>query len=193
MGHFAVCAGDCEIPRRQNGPTSGVGGLAKIEPSKLRESEHITVRRATTDDCDGILRCLRSAFAPYENSYTTGAYQDTVLTPETLHWRLRDMCVLIAIDKSEIVGTLAYNVSRSGEGHLRGMGVIPQWHGRGIAERMLNQAELELRAKHCRRCTLDTTAPLHRATSFYRRNGYTPTGKQSDFFGMPLFEYSKQL
>jgi hypothetical protein len=51
----------------------------------------------------------------------------------------------------------------------------------------------KLRASHCRRSTLDTTAALERAISFYRSHGYAATGKQSDLFGMPLFEYSKQL
>jgi ribosomal protein S18 acetylase RimI-like enzyme len=136
---------------------------------------------------------LRSAFAPYERDYTPAAYQDTVLTRETLDRRLHDMCVLVAVNKSEVVGTLAYNVMPGGHGHLRGMAVIPECQGRGIASRLLHQAEFELRAHHCRRSTLDTTAPLERAPWFYRSNGYAATGKQSNFFGMPLFEYSKQL
>src|SRR5262249_48863194 len=103
------------------------------------------MRRATHADCDGILKCLRSAFAAYESDYTPAAYQDTVLTPETLDRRLHDMGVLVAVNKSEIVGTLAYDVLPGGDGHLRGMAVLPEWHGRGIASRLLQQAEFELR------------------------------------------------
>jgi hypothetical protein len=40
---------------------------------------------------------------------------------------------------------------------------------------------------------LDTTAPLLHAISFYELNGYAATGKEVDFFGMPLFEYAKNL
>ena len=167
--------------------------MAEIEPSSFEESEHITLCRATGADREGILRCLRSAFAPYESAYTPGAYQDTVLTPETLDRRLLDMCVLVAVNKSEIVGTLAYNVTPESDGHLRGMAVIPEWQGRGIASRLLHQAEFELRANHCRRCTLETTAVLQPAISFYRSHGYAATGKRSDFFGMYLFEYAKPL
>ena len=167
--------------------------MAQIEPSSFEESEHITIGRATPADCQGILRCLRSAFASYESDYTRAAYQETVLRPETLDRRLHDMCVLVAVRKSEIVGTLAYDVTPGGDGHLHGMAVIPEWQGRGIASRLLDQAELELRANRCRRSTLDTAAPLERAISFYRSHGYSATGRQSDFFGMPLFEYSKPL
>ena len=167
--------------------------MAEIEPSPLEGSDPITIRRATHADCNGILKCLRSAFARYETDYTPAAYQDTVLTPETFDRRLHEMCVLVAANKSEIVGTLAYQVVPGAAGHLRGMAVNPDWHGRGIASRLLHQAEFELRAKHCRRCTLDTTAVLQPAIRFYRSHGYAATGKQSDFFGMYLFEYAKPL
>jgi hypothetical protein len=45
----------------------------------------------------------------------------------------------------------------------------------------------------CARLTLDTTEPLKRATRFYERNDFRPSGVVSDFFGMPLFEYIKDL
>jgi len=41
--------------------------------------------------------------------------------------------------------------------------------------------------------TLDTTRPLERAIRFYERCGYRATGVVRDFFGMPLFEYAKDL
>ena len=37
------------------------------------------------------------------------------------------------------------------------------------------------------------SAPLQRAIRFYERNGYRPSGRVADFFGMPLFEYVKPL
>ena len=46
---------------------------------------------------------------------------------------------------------------------------------------------------HCKRISLDTTQPLKRAIQFYLQNGYLPSGKVTDFFGMPLFEYVKIL
>jgi hypothetical protein len=41
--------------------------------------------------------------------------------------------------------------------------------------------------------TLDTTWPLQRAIRFYERQGYAATGRETDFFGMPLYEYAKPL
>lgn len=52
-----------------------------------------SIRLATMNDSGGILSCLRAAFERYESSYTRGAYEDTVLTPESLQKRLDvDFC-----------------------------------------------------------------------------------------------------
>jgi enoyl-CoA hydratase/carnithine racemase len=50
-----------------------------------------------------------------------------------------------------------------------------------------------LRALNCKRVTLDTTEPLTRAIRFYERNGFRQSGRVSDFFGMKLIEYVKEI
>ena len=92
-----------------------------------------------------------------------------------------------------VAGTIACNVVRAEEGHLRGMGVLPALRGAGMAAQLLSRAESELRSRGCTRITLDTTEPLQRAMRFYERHGYRRSGKVSDFFGMPLIEYQKIL
>ena len=161
----------------------------------MPEQTTISIRKALAIDQDGILACLHRAFAPYECDYTPAAYQDTVLTAESLAMRMQEMQVLVAVLESEntITGTLAFNLLNGGEGHLRGMAVLPEWQGQGISEQLLSYAEQQLRSLNCTRITLDTTAPLRRAINFYKRHGYVKTGKQIDFFGMPLFEYEKYL
>ena len=152
------------------------------------------IRKATLADCAAILECLRMAFAPYRESYTLEAFADTVLTPDTFHNRLSEMSVLVATRTSgEVVGTVAYKVLEGGEGHLRGMAVRSEWHGAGLSTSLLQTAEDELKKAGCKTITLDTTEPLRRAIRFYEHNGYRPTGKVGYFFGMPLFEYSKNI
>jgi ribosomal protein S18 acetylase RimI-like enzyme len=153
-----------------------------------------TIRRAQPDDFAGIVACLAAAFEPYRDRYTQAGYEDTVLTIETCVRRSREMTILVASDRSgRIAGTIGWEVLRAGEGHLRGMAVLPELQGSGIAEDLLTSAEADLRTLKCSRVTLDTTKPLERATQFYKRHGYTATGRVSDFFGMPLFEYEKHL
>jgi ribosomal protein S18 acetylase RimI-like enzyme len=154
----------------------------------------VSIRTATDNDASEILACLQAAFAPYRDFYTPEAFLDTVLRPETLQHRLAQMQVFVAETSSgQIVGTIACRAIGKGEGHLRGMAVLPTCQGTGIADRLLKHAETELRRQNCTRITLDTTAPLGRARRFYEKFGFHRSGKTSDFFGMPLFEFQKYL
>jgi ribosomal protein S18 acetylase RimI-like enzyme len=154
----------------------------------------ISIRCATNSDAPEILNCLHAAFAPYRDFYSPAAYLDTVLTPESLQDRLIQMQVFVAEDSSgQIVGTIACQAISHGEGHLRGMAVLPTCQGVGIAAQLLACAEAELSRQDCTRITLDTTAPLKRAIRFYEKSGYRRSGKITDFFGMPLFEYHKPV
>lgn len=104
------------------------------------------------------------------------------------------MTVLVAIDLSEkVIGTIAYKATADGEGHLRGMAVLPECQGLGIAQQLLGRAEAELIKAQCSRVSLDTTEPLQRAMHFYERHGYVRSGRTQDFFGMLLIEYVKSL
>jgi ribosomal protein S18 acetylase RimI-like enzyme len=151
------------------------------------------VRRADSKDGEAILNCLASAFAPYRNSYTPAAFMDTVLDPELVQDRLREMCVFVAVSKEGVVvGTLALKASGD-EGHLRGTAVLPHWQGRGVAAALLDAAEAVIRNQRCKRVTLNTTKPLARAMRFYERHGFSRAGRVSDFFGMPLHEWVKFL
>jgi N-acetylglutamate synthase-like GNAT family acetyltransferase len=154
----------------------------------------IAVRAATSEDCEGILECLALAFAPYREAYTAEAFQDTVLTSETILKRMAQMFVFVAtVESGDVVGTIACKLMDGGRGHLRGMAVRPEWHGSGVSACLLRKAEEELRKAGCTTITLNTTEPLKRASHFYEKYGFRPTGKVGSFFGMSLFEYSKAV
>lgn len=152
------------------------------------------IRRATATDAQRIRDCLALAFEPYRDHYTPAGYADTVLDHATIHPRLAAMTVLVATtDTGEIVGTIGCQAIASGEGHVRGMAVCPRWQGTGMAQRLLEAALAELRSRGCLRVSLDTTEPLRRAIRFYCRNGFRPSGRVGDFFGMRLVEYVKEI
>ena len=151
-------------------------------------------RRATNGDAAQILQCLAEAFAPYREEYTDGAWNDTVLTSDTLQQRFQEMTVLVAVDEAGmVVGTVAYKLERDGETHLRGMAVRPGSHGLGVAQGLLDRVEADLRGMGCKVLTLDTTRPLQRAIRFYEKNGFRATGGVSEFYGMELFAYEKDM
>jgi predicted N-acetyltransferase YhbS len=152
------------------------------------------IRPATELDIAALLKCLSEAFEPYRHQYTIKAYVDTVLTDRTARARLRSMAVRVAEDASgAIVGTISWSRVSETEGHLRGMAVLPDWQGTGVAGGLLRTALEHLTGAGCRRVTLDTTLPLLKATRFYEKNGFRKSGKTSAFFGMPLIEYVREL
>ncbi|HKQ98359.1 MAG TPA: GNAT family N-acetyltransferase [Candidatus Polarisedimenticolia bacterium] len=152
------------------------------------------IRVATTADVDAVHDCLVVAFERYRNDYTPAGFLDTVPAGDDLAKRMRTMNLLVAAQPGgRIVGTIAYQAVGGGEGHLRGMAVLPALQGTGVAAALLTAAEEGLRAAGCSYVTLDTTKPLERAIRFYERLGYRPTGVVADFHGMPLYEYAKSI
>ena len=161
--------------------------------SHRRSSESFSIRRATAHDSAAILECLSSAFAPFRESYSEKGFQDTVLSPETITTRLREMLVFVAVWEGSVIGTIGCKTVNHHEGHLRGMAVRPEQQGSSVATALLAHAEQELLNAGCSAITLNTTEPLKRAMRFYEKHGYRATGRVRDFFGMPLFQYRKQI
>jgi len=153
----------------------------------------IEIRPAREGDKQRILKCLAEAFEPYREQYTAGAYADTVLDDASLGTRMQSMHVLVAVSSGEIIGTVAGGGPHSGKGHLRGMAVLPQYKGSGVSAELLSAIEAWLGMRGCTHVTLDTTQPLITAMRFYEKHGYSRSGRASDFFGMPLIEYVKQI
>jgi GNAT superfamily N-acetyltransferase len=152
------------------------------------------IRKATASDAEGVADCLRSAFEPFRSAYTTEAFADSAPTASAMARRLEEMCLFVAVTEAgDIVGTVGYKLIDAEEAHLRGMAVPPMHQGSGIAQRLLEAVESEVGLRRCRHISLGTTEPLKRAASFYEKNGYRPSGRVSDFFGMPLHEYTKDL
>lgn len=158
-----------------------------------------TIRRATPGDAPGVLACLRAAFEPFRQQYSAEGFADTTLTVATVHDRLASMAVFVAVTAlgaapGTLIGTIGCQVvDLKKDGHIRGMAVLPDWQGKGVADQLLSAVEQELRRLGCSHATLDTTAPLARAIRFYERRGYRATGRVADFYGMPLYEYAKPL
>jgi len=154
----------------------------------------IEIRPATNQDATAILKCLAAAFETYKKDYSPPAFADTVLTNETVHVRLQQMHALVATVSGNVVGTIAAAWHPDiKEAHLRGMAVLPEWHGQGVAAKLLAAIEAWLLSRSIKRMTLDTTLPLAAAMKFYEKHGYHRSGKIGDFFGMPLIEYEKRL
>jgi GNAT superfamily N-acetyltransferase len=165
----------------------------QVDDAKMPKADiSYVIRRATDADLAGVLQCLATAFEPYRQEYTRQGFAGTVLNQHALRERMRKMHILVAVSDSMIVGTIGGSFAGK-QGHLRGMAVLPEWRGTGVARRLLFAIEMWLAERGCNRVTLDTTLPLKAAMRFYEKNGYVRSGKTSDFFGMVLTEYVKAL
>lgn len=153
----------------------------------------LQIRLAVPQDSDQILECLEVTFAPYKDLYTPAAFADTVLDSFTVKTRMQQMRVIVALLGDQIVGTVSGAPRGAGEGHVRGMAVLPDYQSTGVAKDLLEAIEHWLKENSCNRVTLDTTLPLQRAMKFYEKNGYTRSGHTTDFFGMTLIEYAKDI
>lgn len=164
-----------------------------MDAVRTQPENAVEIRVAKREDAPQIAACMEAAFAPYRDFYTPDAYADTVPSIDGILGRLSNMRVLVAVQGNQVAGTIAGELNERGEGHLRGMAVLMQWQGSGVAARLLVSIEDYLRSQSCSRVTLDTTLPLQRAIRFYQGHGYRHSGMIGDFFGMPLYEYAKDL
>jgi GNAT superfamily N-acetyltransferase len=79
------------------------------------------------------------------------------------------------------------------EGHVRGMAVLPEWRGHGVADQLLETVDSEFRSRECSRISLDTTEPLLLVIRFCEKRGFRRSGKIGGFWGMPLIEFIRNL
>lgn len=149
---------------------------------------------ASLRDREAVMRCLHEAFVPYRHLYPPAAYEDSTLSGRNIEERFATMTVIVAEDiHGDVVGTVAWCKEPAGEGHLRGMAVLPEAQGTNAAEALLRAAEDAMRRAGCKLATLDTTEPLTRARRFYEKHGYGEHPERGDFYGMSLIRYSKPL
>lgn len=157
-------------------------------------TSNFSVRKATGEDASAIHETLKAAFEEYRNYYTEEGFKDTILSSQGVIKRLQKMELYVAvIDDEKIVGTIGWARITDEEAHIRGMAVHPDYHGTGIATALLKRTEREIEKAGYSYITLDTTEVLKRAQRFYQKQGYEHTGKVSEFFGMPIFEFIKKL
>ena len=154
----------------------------------------LEIRPATEEDLSGLLACLAGAFEPFRGRYTPEAFLHTVLDARLGHERLAAMRVWVAREPDgKVVGTLAWVRTSTESGHLRGMAVLPEFQGSGVAQSLLDRVLSEMEGAGCRYVTLRTTEPLDRAVRFYERNGFRPDGVTADFHGMVVTERRRPL
>ncbi|MGN6169807.1 MAG: GNAT family N-acetyltransferase [Solirubrobacteraceae bacterium] len=114
-----------------------------------------------------------------------------------------DVWCLLALDDEQVIGNVALSlVTREdpepppvGTINLWQLFVRPAWHGRGIANVLMEAAVHEARQRGFTRMRLWTPQDQRRARRFYEREGWTLTGRihYESPFGLPVVEYIRNL
>lgn len=151
------------------------------------------IRFATADDVVAIAEVLRNSFAEYESLYTVEGFAATVLTPSQIHVRLNEGPFWVALEKSNVVGTVAAK-SLGDLLYIRGMAVDRFARGKGIGNKLLECAEEYALQNGFKGLFLSTTPFLTRAIQLYESHGFIRSGDGPfDLFGTPLFSMFKSL
>lgn len=153
------------------------------------------VRTTDINDAPAIHNVLFEAFNPYSEQYTEGALNATIVSTKDLEERLGlpDFDVLIVLYKGNIVGTASVKTERGRNVYLCSMAVTPDYYGKGIGYRILEEVEKTAITKGCLTISLETSAPLVNAINLYEKFGFKRTGNKKDYYGVTIFEMVKRL
>jgi GNAT superfamily N-acetyltransferase len=151
----------------------------------------IQIRLATSADLPRLAALLHAAFIEYKSSYTDEGFAATTPTAEQLAKRMTEGPIWVAEENGMLHGAVSA-VSRGEDLYIRGMAVLPESRGLGVAQLLL--ATVERFAQSHKRLTLSTTPFLINAIRLYERSGFRrTTDGPHDLFGTPLFTMVKKL
>jgi ribosomal protein S18 acetylase RimI-like enzyme len=153
------------------------------------------IRKLAPPDREPILRVLRSddTFTEEETTVATEVLDGAIADPG------RDYHILVAEDAGEVLGYVCYGPTPMARGtfDLYWIATHREARGRGVARKLVEAMEAELRAAGARVIRVETSLldAYGAARAFYDRLGYVEAGRIRDFYrpGEALLIYTKAL
>lgn len=144
------------------------------------------MRLALVEEADSVAAVLSRAFGPLRARYTPEAFAYTVGTSETARSRIDEGPVWLALEASRPIGTVSAYCCGD-RLYVRGMAVIPETQGLGVAKELLGRVLAYGIEQRSRSLFLHTTPFLESAIHLYERIGFRMTDEgPHDLFGTPL-------
>ncbi len=116
------------------------------------------------------LRCFREG-----ENYTKHTFSYLLNEPNCLSYRL-------VTPRENIVGFVFIMTHEDGTGHITTIGIAPEHRRRGLAHKLLNQAENALQTRGINTIRLEVRANNIAAQNLYRRRGYAIVQKLSKYY-----------
>ena len=150
----------------------------------------LTLRLATTDDSETVADLIHEAFEPFENEYTSGAFEYTTPKADAIRPRFEEGPVWIAEMDGEAVGTVS-GLPDGERFYIRSMAIRPAAQRGGIGQRLLDELEKYARDEGFEKLYLYTTFVLPGAQRLYEKNGFyvlreTPPEEWYDMGGLEM-------
>jgi GNAT superfamily N-acetyltransferase len=113
---------------------------------------------------------------------------------------IQEIPAYVALEGERAVGFLALATHNPYTAEIHVMGVLPQWHRRGIGTALVERAEAVARASGCEYLEVKTLGPSHPdphyagTRDFYMRCGFRPIEELADLWpGNPCLIMVKRL
>jgi ribosomal-protein-alanine N-acetyltransferase len=137
-------------------------------------TDHVKVREAGPEDMNGLGLIEEECFGTERFS-----------EPTLMAFLVReDAFALVAEDEGAILGVALCLCSRArGEGRIASMAVLKEHRRKGIATRLLKEAEAVLESRGARTFGLEVNVGNEPAISLYLKNGYALRAIIRDYYG----------
>ena len=147
----------------------------------------LSYRNATLDDAPAIGALFRQGFidtfghiydpkdlAAFFTAFTLEAWRSEIADPDLVFRLAEEDGVLAGFAK---ISSVTLPVTPAGPAaELRQLYVLKAWHGRGIAQALMDWVLAEARGRGAEELYLSVFTDNHRARSFYARYGFEPIG-----------------
>jgi putative acetyltransferase len=131
------------------------------------------VRPVREADVAGVLALVRSVLSEFDLTFGQGTPTDDELAELPASYEGRGGQFWVAAPPGgALLGTCGVFPVAPGTFELRKMYLGPAARGKGLGQRMLDEAIAWVRAHGGRRMVLDTTERMNRAIAFYEANGF---------------------
>ncbi len=127
-------------------------------------SEEFSIRDYQAGDRDGVVALWREAFAGDPPRNEPNAVFDR-------KEHARDGLFFVRVLANRVVGTVLAGFDGI-RGWIYHLAVLPEFRRRGLADRMMDHVEAELRTRDCPKINLQVRTSNAEVAAFYERRGY---------------------
>jgi len=165
-----------------------------IQNSLKERSMNITIRRARSEDIEGIYNVVKLAFEDYRKiGYQEAAIQSAIISRSEIQRKINEEIMLVAEKDKQVVGTVT-GTNEYETMHVKTLATHPSFQNSGVGTRLMEEIEKEAAKAECFKISLFTTPVMKSAIHLYKKRGYDREGVlKRQYHGLDLIAFGKIL